>query len=124
MLYVYKQFAKPLNATGVEVTINVIDANNNYRTIGTTTTSSDGFFSLSWTPDIPGEYKVYAIFSGSDAYYGSQAMSAFTVEDETEPEPTTEPQVMPPYELYIIAMGIAIIIALAIATLLILRKRQ
>ncbi len=124
MLYVYKQFAKPLNATGVEVTINVIDANNNYRTIGTTTSSSDGFFSLSWTPDIPGEYKVYAIFSGSDAYYGSQAMSAFTVEDETEPEPTTEPQVMPPYELYIIAMGIAIIIALAIATLLILRKRQ
>ena len=48
----------------------------------------------------------------------------FTVEDETEPEPTAEPQVMPPYELYIIAMGIAIIIALAIATLLILRKRQ
>jgi len=33
------------DATGVEVTLSVVDANGNYRVIGTTTTSSDGFYS-------------------------------------------------------------------------------
>src|SRR3972149_9616597 len=31
MLYVYKQFERPTNATGVTVTIDVIAANGNYR---------------------------------------------------------------------------------------------
>jgi hypothetical protein len=60
MLYVYKQFARPINTTGVEVTLSVLDANGNYRAIGTTTSSSDGFYSYSWVPDITGEYTVYA----------------------------------------------------------------
>ena len=81
MLYVYKQFTRPTNATGVEVTLSVLDANGNFRTIGTTTSSTDGFYSYAWTPDISGEYKVYANFAGSNAYYGSQAESAFTVEE-------------------------------------------
>jgi hypothetical protein len=123
MLYVYKQFTRPTNASGVQVSINVIDSNGNYRTIGTTTSSSEGFFSYTWTPDITGEYKVYAIFEGSNGYYGSRAENAFTVE-EAQPTATAQPQItIPPYETYIVAFGVAIIIALALATILILRKK-
>lgn len=124
MLYTYKQFSRPTNSTGVEVTLNVVDANGNYRTIGTATSSTDGFYSFTWTPDIPGEYKVYANFAGSNAYYGSHAESAFTVDEETGPSPTTTTQIsIPPFEMYIVAMGIAIIVAVALATLIIVRKR-
>jgi hypothetical protein len=123
MLYVYKQFTRPTNTSGVQVSINVIDSNGNYRTIGTTTSSSEGFFSYTWTPDITGEYKVYAIFEGSNGYYGSRAENAFTVE-EAQPTATAQPQItIPPYETYIVAFGVAIIIALALATILILRKK-
>ena len=124
MLYVYKQFTRPANATGVQVSINVIDANGNYRNIGTTTSSSDGFFSYTWTPDISGNYQVYAIFEGSNGYYGSHAENAFTVEEAAKPSATAQPiQTMPPFETYIVALGIAIIAAIAIATVLILRKK-
>jgi len=124
MLYVYKMFERPADAKGVEVTISVLDANGNFRDIGTATTSSmDGFYSFSWTPDIPGEYKVYARFAGSKSYWPSHAESAFTV-DEAEPTPTEQPPLsLPPIELYVVGMGVAIIIAVAIAALLIIRKR-
>ena len=42
MLYIYKQFEMPTNTTGVPVTISVIDANGNFREIGTTTSDSSG----------------------------------------------------------------------------------
>jgi hypothetical protein len=56
MLYVYKQFPRPTNATGVTVNISVVDANGNYRDIGTTTSDADGFYSFNWMPDIEGKY--------------------------------------------------------------------
>ncbi len=124
MLYVYKQFTRPTNASGVQVTISVVDSNGNYRDIGKTNSSSDGFYSLPWIPDIPGEYKVYAHFDGSAAYYPSHAETAFTVEPAPEATETQSQQlVMPPIEMYIVAGVVAVIVALAIATLLILRKR-
>ena len=125
MLYVYKQFSRPIDATGVEVTLSVLDSNNNYREIGKTTTDSDGFFKLNWTPDIEGEYTVYASFTGSAAYYPSHAVTAFAV----GPAPTEAPQVeIPPEQsgTYItyatIAIIVTIIVAVAVAVL-ILRKR-
>ncbi|MCL5877355.1 MAG: PQQ-binding-like beta-propeller repeat protein [Candidatus Bathyarchaeota archaeon] len=124
MLYTYKQFARPANTSGVPVTISVVDSNGNYRSIGTTTSSSDGFYSLNWVPDIPGEFHVHASFDGSAAYYGSHAETAFMVE---EPQPTataTPIQASPPYEMYIVGMCIAVIIAVAVATVLIIRKRS
>ncbi|MGE5555327.1 MAG: PQQ-binding-like beta-propeller repeat protein [Methanocella sp.] len=124
MLYVYKQFTKPTDGTGVPVSINVLDANGNYRTIGTTTTDTQGFFTYSWTPDIPGEYKVYAVFEGNKAYYGSQAESSFTVEQPPSPTPSPQPAAaLPPFELYIVGLAIVFIVAIAVATLLIIRKR-
>jgi hypothetical protein len=56
MGYVYQQKPLPSNFTGVEVTVDVLDSNGNYRNIGTATTDATGTFSLTWTPDIAGNY--------------------------------------------------------------------
>ena len=53
MKYVYMQFPRPMDTVGVPVTISVVDANGNYRDIGTTT-SNEGCFTFNWTPDIEG----------------------------------------------------------------------
>jgi hypothetical protein len=58
MEYVYMQKTKPTDTTGVTVTLNVIDSNGNYRTIGTTKTDSSGVFTYAWAPDIEGSYTV------------------------------------------------------------------
>jgi outer membrane protein assembly factor BamB len=73
MLYVYKQFARPANVTGVEVVVSVLDPNNNCYEVGRATSDSDGFFSCAFTPPVPGKYTIYASFAGSKAYYGSSA---------------------------------------------------
>ena len=62
MEYVYMQKPRPTNTIGVPVTLTVVDANGNYREIGTTTSDSDGFFSFNWKPDIDGKYIAYASF--------------------------------------------------------------
>ncbi len=126
MLYVYKQFARPANATGVPVDIYVYDSNNNYRKIGTTTSSSDGSFSLAWAPDIPGTFNVYATFAGSKAYYGSHAESSFVV--DKAPEPTAQPTQAPTSlaDQYFMPMSIGIIAAIAIVGIvlaLLLRRK-
>ena len=59
------------------VTISVVDANGNYRPIGTTTSNVYGTYSLTWTPDISGNYTVIANFAGSESYYPSSAATAF-----------------------------------------------
>jgi len=120
MKYVYAQFPRPTGATGVDVTISVVDANGNYREIGTTTCSTDGFYSLSWTPDIQGPYRVYAIFAGSDSYFGSHAETIF----ETEPAPATPTPTIqasqPPLDLYILGAVAAVIVTIAIVGVILL----
>jgi len=88
MMHVYKQFERPTNITGVPLTIDVLDANGNYRTIGTTTTDSNGFYSFAWIPDIPGPFTVYVTFPGSKAYYASFAQTAFVQAAEGAASPT------------------------------------
>jgi len=126
MEYVYMQKPRPTNATGVPVSLSVVDANGNYRTIGETTSTADGFFSFNWKPDIEGQYMVYASFAGSESYYPSHAVTSFNV-DPAAPTPTAAPEIaFPPIETYFIGVGIAIIIAIAIVGLVIvmmLRKR-
>jgi hypothetical protein len=123
MEYVYMQKPRPTNATGVPITLSVVDANGNYRTIGTTT-SNDGFFSLNWKPDIEGQYTVYASFAGSESYWPSHAVTSFAV-DPAAPTPTPAPaaQPLPPIETYFIVAIVLIVIAIAIVGILILRKR-
>jgi len=125
MEYVYMQKPKPTNVTGVQVTLSVVDANGNYRTIGTTTTI-DGFFTYNWQPDIPGQYTVYASFGGSNSYWPSSAMTSFAVDPAAAtptPQPTQAPSIA---DLYFVPMSIAIIIVIVIvgaAIILVLRKR-
>jgi hypothetical protein len=127
MLYVYKQFERPTNASGVEVSINVLDANGNYREIGTTTSDLNGFYSFQWCPDIPGKFTVYSIFGGSKAYYGSYAETAFVVDNA--PAATAAPTATPTSiaEAYFVPaiaglFALIIIVGVVLAVLM-LRKR-
>ena len=126
MEYVYMQKPRPSDVTGVEVTLSVLDSNNNFREIGKTTSDSNGFFSFQWKPDITGKFTVYASFVGSEAYWPSQAETAFAV-DPASPAPPGEPEQPPSMtDIYILAGVAAIIIAIAVVgalILLVLRKR-
>ena len=126
MEYVYMQKPRPTDTTGVTVTLSVVDANGNYRDIGTTTSDADGFFSFNWTPDIEGKYTVYASFGGSESYWPSHAVTAFAVDaSASTPTPTQQPQVSMVEQYFIPAVaGLAVlmIVCFAVAVLM-LRKR-
>jgi hypothetical protein len=127
MSYVYQQQAFPTNFTGVQVTINVIDSNGNYRTIGTETTTSAGTYSLTWTPDIPGNYTVIASFAGTNGYWGSSSQNAFTVMQAPAATATPTPAPASVVNTYfvpaVIAIIVVIIIGFALLAILSLRKR-
>jgi hypothetical protein len=126
MGYVYQQKPFPANCTGVPVTINVWDSNNNYREIGKTTTDANGFFSFEWTPDIPGKFNVIATFDGSNGYWPSYAESAFTVMQEPEPTPTATPMPQSAADLYFVPGVIGIIIAIVVvgAVIILMQRRR
>jgi len=89
MEHVYQYQPMPSNATGVPVTISVLDANGNFRDVGTTTSDALGTYTFSWAPDITGDYKVYATFAGSNSYYGSSASTGFYAGEPATHEPTS-----------------------------------
>jgi outer membrane protein assembly factor BamB len=123
---VYEQQPMPNNVTGVPITISVIDTNGNTRQIGSAISDAFGTFSLTWTPDIAGDYKVIASFAGSNSYYASSAASSFHAVEEhptVTPQPAAE---QAPVGTYIAGAAVGIIIAIAIATVIIVmmvRKR-
>lgn len=127
MLYVYKQFTKPTDATGVDVYLYALDANGNYRDIGIATTDASGTYSLQWKPDISGKYTVFATFAGSGAFYGSSDQAAFAV--DPAPEPTVAPTPVPEKmsEVYFVPAIAGIITAILVVgvvlALLLVRKR-
>ena len=88
MGYVYQQKPLPTNFKGVTVDISVLDANGNYRSIGTATTDAKGNYNLIWTPDISGNYQVVATFAGTEGYWPSSTTAAFSV---MEAHPTDSP---------------------------------
>jgi outer membrane protein assembly factor BamB len=126
MEYIYQQKPRPTDVKGVEVTLSVLDANNNYREIGKAITDSNGFYSLMWTPDIPGKYTVYASFAGSKAYWPSHDETAFGVSEAPAAAPLIEIPTPPPTETYVLGAALAIIIAVAVVgavLAMMLRKR-
>ena len=127
MEHVYQDQPMRSNATGVSVTISVLDSNNNFRAIGTTTSNVYGTYSLTWTPDIPGDYTVISSFAGSNSYYPSSSATAFHASSPAATPTTTAVPVLnfattSDLILYIVGATVAIIIAIAIVGILLLRK--
>ncbi len=92
MQYLYLQQPMPTNATGVTVTLDSIDPNNNFVHIGTATSDLSGLYSFMWTPPIPGKYTIIATFQGSDSYYSSYAETAMGISPAAaHPSTTTTP---------------------------------
>ena len=78
MSYVYQQAPKPTNFTGVQVSLSVIDSNGNQYPIGTATTDETGTYSLTYTPTVPGDFKVMATFPGTNGYWPSNTKQLLT----------------------------------------------
>jgi outer membrane protein assembly factor BamB len=125
MEYLYMQQPMPTNATGVEVTIDAVDPNNNFIHIGTATSDTSGLYGYAWkTPNVPGKYTIIATFMGSESYYASYEETTMVVtEAPAPPAPTPTPLTLPPTETYFAVSTIAIIIAIAIVGILMLRKK-
>jgi hypothetical protein len=118
----------PPQCAGVQVTLTAVDPNGNLVNIGTTTSDVDGHFAYQWSPTMAGLYKIYATFEGSNSYFTSHGVTSATVASAASPTaaPTsaTEPVVSnSDMIMYFAATGIAIVIAIAMATVLILRKK-
>jgi hypothetical protein len=132
MDYMYCQKPLPTNATGVEVSLAVLDANNNYRQIGTVTSSYSGIYTFDWQPDIQGKYTIIASFAGSKSYGPSYAETAIYVgEAAATPAPTqqidTDVATASDLMMYVAVSVIAIIVAMAIIGVVILnavKKRE
>ena len=126
MGYVYQQKPLPTNFTGVDVTINVVDANGNFRTIGTATTDDTGAYNLVWKPDIPGTYNVIATFAGTNGYWPSSATTAFNVMEAhatAAPAPTAAPSMADQYFVPAIAGLFVFVAIIGVVIILVLRKR-
>ena len=126
MQHIFEQQPLPTTAIGVPVILTAIDPNGNYINIGTVTSDITGAYGCNWTPQVPGTYTIIATFKGS-ASYGSSLAQTYMSVSEAAPTASPYPEInLPPTETYILGVGIAIIIAIAIgfsATILILRKR-
>jgi len=125
---VYMQQPMPTNITGVPVQIAVLDSNGNHYQIGTTTTDASGTFSLTWTPNIQGNFTVYSTFAGTNSYYGSYGETHLFA---GAPAATAAPAATPLTGLAsnttlmygIVAIAIIIIVIGAAILLVVTRKR-
>jgi len=123
---VYMQQPMPTNTTGVPISVSVLDSNGNFREIGRTTSDGSGMYTLTWTPDIPGDYTVVASFAGSEAYYSSSAETSFTVglpTPTTAPTPVPEKSMADQYFIPAIAGLFVFVAVIGIAIILLIRKR-
>ena len=109
---------------GVSVTLTAIDSDGAVVDIGTVTTNGYyGTFSKAWTPTKQDTYTIVASFAGDDSYGSSAASTAVTVGPAPQtPETPTYPT-PPDYTMTIIAGVIAVIIAVALVGVLMLRKK-
>jgi hypothetical protein len=128
MEYNFKGQAFPANAKGVEVTVSVLDPNNNLYEVGKTTSDINGYYAVSFVPEVPGNYKITANFAGSKSYYPSTSTTTLTIgEAASTTQPTAQP-VQSIADAYfvpaIVGLFATIIIVSVIMMLLILRRRS
>jgi outer membrane protein assembly factor BamB len=122
MLYMYKQFSRPTDATGVPISIDATAPDGSYVHLGDTTSDGNGNFHLTFTPSMSGDYIVFATFGGSKSFYPSYTSSSLTVMDAQATPTASVGPVQTPYEWYTIGSSIAVIIAIALAVLLLRRR--
>jgi len=106
-----------MDTVGVPIVLSVVDANGNYRNIGETN-STDGFYSLNWKPDIEGPYTLYASFAGSESYWPSNAVTAFSVDPAAPTPPPTETPMQSVSDMYFVPAVVGIIVAIVIVGLI------
>jgi outer membrane protein assembly factor BamB len=126
MEYLYMQKSFPTNAKGVDVSIDVIDANGNFRNIGTATSDTAGVYSFVWEPDIYGQYTVIATFPGSESYASSYASTALYVEEAPQATPPPDPTPAPMTDTYVLGMTGAIfaaVIVIGLVLIILVRKK-
>ena len=129
MKYVYMQFARPTNATGVPISLDTIDPNGNFIHIGDTTSDQSGTYSYRWVPpsEIPGKYTIIATFAGSKSYWPSYAETAISIDPvAATPEPTQIP-ITSAVDMYFVpaiaGLFVLVIVVAIVLALLMLRKR-
>jgi hypothetical protein len=112
--------------TGVPVSLDTVDPNDNFVHIGDVTTDGiSGTFGFTWEPEVPGQYKVTATFMGDDSY-GSSFATTYVSVSEAPPTATPEPEPAVDYTPMMYAILAAVIVAIIIgivAILIALRKR-
>jgi hypothetical protein len=125
MGYVYQQKPLPTNFTGVQVTVDVLDSNGNYRNIGSAMTDATGMYTLSWKPDIVGNFTVVATFHGTNGYWPSSSETSCVVDPAAPtPAPTATPAASV-VDTYFVPSVIAIIVVIVIVgALIILMQRK
>jgi len=121
------QHSIPADVTGVTISIDAIDPNNNLVPIADVTSDMIGTFGYTWKPTMAGDYKISASFVGDDSYGSSWAQTYATVVDAPTATATTtqapQSNCTQPMELYFALSTIAIILAIAIVGVLLLKKR-
>jgi hypothetical protein len=125
MEYVYEQQSLSGHiATGVPVSIDAVDPNNNFIHIGDATSDGTGQFGFSWeTPLVPGMYTIVTTFAGSESYLASHAETHMIVSAAPTPSPPVEYPQPIDNTLIIVVMGIVLLIAIVIVGILLLRKK-
>ena len=130
MAYVYKNFERPADATGVTIKIEVVTPSGGYENLGTTTSDSYGNWAFGMCPEEAGTYMIIATFEGSAAYYGSTQTGYLTVADPIEIDTTSIEDSVNSVEetvnsqmTYILAILVIVIIALVIAIYSMLKSK-
>jgi hypothetical protein len=129
MLYVWKNFERPADATGVTVKLEAINPDGGYEDWGTTTSDSYGNWAFGACPDKTGTYMIIATFTGSGAYYGSTDTAYLTVADpvtvdtsELQNSVNSVENTVSGLSIYLLAILVLVIIALLVAIYSLLKK--
>lgn len=127
MEHVHIQRDLPDNVTGVPVTLTAVGSDGSVTSIGSTMTNGYyGTFNVAWTPTKQDTYQIIASFAGDASYGSSSAATGVTVgpapaqQEQVEPAAPTD---LTPVYYGIVGAVVAIILAIAVATILIVRKR-
>jgi hypothetical protein len=124
MEYVYLQKQRPMDVTGVQVSIDAFDPNGNFVNLGTTTSDAFGFYSFKWTPETEGQYTVVATFLGSASYWPSVDETAVAVGPAASPSGPILPEEHPIISTEVAIILVVAIAAIAVVAFFVLRKQK